>query len=364
LRNLLLTASMIVRNEDHFLAKCLESIRHVVDEIVIVDTGSTDQTKTIAEKFGARVFEYPWHQNFSAARNEALKHSRGEWILYIDADERLKPINRSKVVQTLSDQTKIAFRVLFHPVSGYSAYREYRLFRNDARIRFKGVIHETIVPAIQSVADEDRLEIGKCDLTIQHTGYDGNQNHKHTRNLPLLKKQIENDPERIYCRWHLGVVLAGIGNKDGAEETWKNAVKIIREKKSVQPSDSLPYADLIRLQYKKGKDVNSLIEEALNLFPDQYLLIWIKGQILMDNSNYEEAIPLFEQLVEIDGTKLVGELAYDTRIFDVLSYDPLATCCYKLGRFKESAYWYSRAEDCDSDNLDYKIKRLFVGTKI
>ena len=95
---------MIIRNEQYYLADCLDSIKEIVDEIVIVDTGSTDQGKNIAQSFGARVFDFPWCDDFAAARNESLRHSRGEWILYIDADERaretgseLQPKNMSMV---------------------------------------------------------------------------------------------------------------------------------------------------------------------------------------------------------------------------------------------------------------------------
>jgi glycosyltransferase involved in cell wall biosynthesis len=139
---------MIVRNEERFLAGCLNSIRYIVDEIVMVDTGSTDQTKAIARKFNARVFDFPWKDDFSRARNEALKYCSGEWILYIDADERLRHEEREEVRDLLSDSNKVAFTVKFHPITGYTAYREFRLFRNDPRIRFKGVIHETIVHSI------------------------------------------------------------------------------------------------------------------------------------------------------------------------------------------------------------------------
>ena len=84
-------AAMIVRNEERFLDDCLASIAGQVDEIVLVDTGSTDLTLEIAGRYGARIIEYPWSDDFSAARNHALDHASSDWILYIDADERLGP---------------------------------------------------------------------------------------------------------------------------------------------------------------------------------------------------------------------------------------------------------------------------------
>jgi tetratricopeptide (TPR) repeat protein len=264
----------------------------------------------------------------------------------------------------LSDHEKVAYTVLFHPHSNYTAYREYRLFRNDPRIRFKGVIRETMVPAIQLVASEDNLEIGECDLTIQHLGYDSDQQHKHRRNLPLLQKQVKKDPERIYCWWNLGTALAGLGKIREAEKAWKNGINVIRNKKKVHPADSQPYAELIRSRYKRGKDIADLLEEALSMFPDQYLLIWLKGMILKEGQQYEEAVPFFRKLADIDtGYVDGGVLAYDSRMFDIFSYEPLAECYYKLGMYKESTACYSLAEQCDPSNQELKIKRQFTAAR-
>jgi glycosyltransferase involved in cell wall biosynthesis len=80
---------MIVHNEEGHLPRCLESVRGIVDQIVAVDTGSHDHTTAIAEQFGAEVYQFEWRDDFAAARNESLCYARGEWILYLDADEQL-----------------------------------------------------------------------------------------------------------------------------------------------------------------------------------------------------------------------------------------------------------------------------------
>jgi glycosyltransferase involved in cell wall biosynthesis len=360
----LLTASMIVRDEERFLAECLRSVTQVVDEIVIVDTGSTDGSKAIARSLGARLFDFAWCDDFSAARNEALKHSRGEWILYIDSDERLQPIERPYIEDILSDRSKIAFTVKFHPQKGFTPYREYRIFRNHSRIFFDGVIHETMLPSLCALAAEDNLEIGHSDVAIVHTGYDRGHEHKHGRNLALLRKQVKRDPKRIFCWWHLGFVLVGLGNDEEAEEAWECGIKVVRRKRSVEAVDSLPYVDLIRLRLNKGKDVTALIEEALALFPDHYLLIWLNGKSLMSQKRFSEAISIFKNLASIDGESFdAGPFAYDARIFGVLSYEALAGCYYKLGRFEESTVYYGLAEQCEPGNMEYKIKRQFVSAR-
>ena len=85
---------MIVRNEAERLPGCLESVADLVDEIVIVDTGSTDATKAVAARFGAKVkiFDFAWCDDFAAARNESLRRAGGDWVLWLDADDRVSPI--------------------------------------------------------------------------------------------------------------------------------------------------------------------------------------------------------------------------------------------------------------------------------
>jgi glycosyltransferase involved in cell wall biosynthesis len=360
----LFSASMIVRDEEDYLEGCLSSIRNVVDEIVIVDTGSRDGTKAIAEKFGAKLLDFPWNGNFSDARNEALRNCSGKWILYIDADERLRQTNRAEVEHFLANTGKVAFTVRFHPLTGYTAYREYRIFRNDPRIRFDGVIHETIVPSLRKVAEEEGLEIGTLDITIDHIGYDTDQTRKHIRNLPMLKRQLKRDPKRIYLWWHLGYVLKALGDLEGAESAWESAVEIVRNKKSTDLRESQPHHELIRLRYERGENDSELLAEAELLFPGNYLIKWMKGKILMYEERFEDAVAVFSDLVAIDPEGLEGPLSYDSRIFGEFSYEPLATCYYKLGRYKDSEANYALASECDPENPEYRTKRMFVETLV
>ena len=357
---MLLSASMIVRNEERFLEGCLESIKDVVDEIVIVDTGSTDGSKEIAARYGARVIDFPWDGDFSAARNESLENSRGDWILYIDADERLRPVSREEVRRVLSDTSNAAYTVRFHPIGGYTAYKEYRIFRNDPRIRFYSAIHETMYNSLMAAAEEDGLGIGESTLAIDHTGYDGELTHKHERNLPLLLRQIERDPGRMYLRWQLGVAQKGLGDMDAAEKTWMEAIEMTRGKETVTHEDSHAYYEMICLMNEKGGDSAALLDEARSLFPDNYLLIWTKAMTLMHGSRYEDAVPIFKFLTSIDPESLDGPLSYNSAIFRELSYEPLATCLYKLGRFDESLEYYSLAVSSSPDNVEYQTKRRFL----
>jgi glycosyltransferase involved in cell wall biosynthesis len=110
----LISAALIVRNEETHICDCLRSIVGLVDDIVVVDTGSGDRSREIAAAHGARVVDYEWHDDFAAARNHAIDQAAGDWILYIDADERVRPYDRRIVEGELADPGLCACTVRFH----------------------------------------------------------------------------------------------------------------------------------------------------------------------------------------------------------------------------------------------------------
>ena len=124
----LVTAALIVRDEANTLGPCLESIQGLVDEIVVVDTGSTDESPAIAVACGARVVHHRWRDDFADARNVSLDEAGGQWILYIDADERVVEGSRAYLEARLNGASEAAFRVWLKPRLDSTPYREYRLW--------------------------------------------------------------------------------------------------------------------------------------------------------------------------------------------------------------------------------------------
>jgi tetratricopeptide (TPR) repeat protein len=350
---------MIVRDEEAFLPDCLESIRDVVDEIVIVDTGSRDATKAVADRFGARIFDFPWNDDFATPRNHALDQATGDWILYIDADERLRPVDPAYLHTMLSDPRKIGYQVQFFPAAGFTGYWEYRLFRNDPRIRFKGTIHEGTVHAMREIAAAEDMAIGHLDAALDHVGYEGDQQHKHERNLPLLRAGLAQDPDRVFSWSHLGRVLTALGDEDGAIAAWRSGVDLVRRQSGHKPEFMLPYLDLIPCLHDRGENVGPLLDEARARFPANMMLVWLAARVAMDGGEYETAAGLLERLAGIDGdTYFDGEIAHDRRIFGVLAYESLGTCCFRLGRFADAALWYGRAEAAEPEEPGHRLRRL------
>ena len=361
----LLTATLIVRNEAAVLPRCLASIRDLADEVVVVDTGSTDASPRIAAEFGARVVSFRWQNDFAAARNEALAHARGRWILYIDADEEARALDREALAGQLANPSLVATSVRFRPRTGFTRYHECRLFRSDPRIRFRNVIHETMVPDIHTVARTDGLGIGRSDLALDHYGYDGDQRAKHLRDVPLLRERLARDPEHIYSWNHLGRALAGLGDVDGALIAWRRAVAIVRDRGIASALDRLPYGSLL-LRPETSVEAPALLAEALDRFPGDHLFGWVQGQHLRAAGRLVEAVACFERLAAIDGETFCAEdgIAYDARIFGLLAYEALALCHFRLGRYPESARYYARAEAAGPERPGIGVKRRLAEARV
>lgn len=358
---LLLSASLIVRNEERFLEGCLRSLAGRADEIVVVDTGSTDRSREIAADLGARVIEHEWRDDFSAARNAAIDAARGAWILYIDADERVVEFDRTAIHAQLADARYACYRVLFRPVTGLTRYREYRLFRNHPAIRFRGVIHETLLPALHELTARTGLQIGDSPLALDHLGYDGDQSHKHERNLRLLRARLERDPEHVYSLDHLATTLLGVGDSAGAEDAWRRAIDIVRAKGGRMASDSLPWAHLGEFLLNRKRDAAALLDEGCRLFPRDHSLTWLRARSLIEAGEHAAAMPLLDALTRIDVDALAdGSLAFDRGIFGVHSHAALGLCAFRLGRYTESAQHYGRAEALAPDSLEYRSKRMLA----
>ena len=355
----LVSAALIVRDEAHHLPACLQSLNGVVDEVVVVDTGSTDGTDTIARDAGAVVLERRWDGDFSAARNHGLDACRGRWILYIDADERLRPVARHDLEALLeADREHVAFRLLLRPRVGWTPYREFRVWRNDPRIRFHNVIHEQIVSSVVRAGHEDGLAIGDCDLQLDHVGYEGDQRHKHQRNLPLLREQLAEDPRNVFNWRHLASVLHGLDRPEEAEAALARALQAARDEPVPSVHGGGVVFDLIVLRHTRGEDVGALLDEAEERYPANRMWAWARSVVALDGGSAQEALTHVDRLLAVDLGALPDEgLAYDGRMFGAAAHAQRGLCLFRLGRFAEAAEAYAAAAVLEPDELEHRVKR-------
>jgi len=353
----LISAALIVRDEEHHLPDCLASIEGVADEVVVVDTGSADRTVELATAAGAIVHHEPWKDDFAHARNTALDHCSGVWILYIDADERVRPVSRLQLESELARPGMVGAEVTFHASPGLTAYPELRLFRNDPRIRFEGIIHETIWPGVLSVVARDGGGVGRCSLTFDHVGYEGSQEHKYDRDLPLLLKALETNPDHVFCWFHLGYTYMGLGRREDARAAWRSGMDAARRTGARRPADALPAIVLAADLHDQGADASDVVDQGLSLFPDDPTLRWFSARLLMVDSHWNEAIAEFTKLQkEYAQGKLPDGVGFPENQFTSRTDSQIGTCQHQLGRYREAASTFERAAEVDPENLEYRAK--------
>ncbi|MBM3883076.1 MAG: glycosyltransferase, partial [Verrucomicrobia bacterium] len=235
-----LTVLIIARNEERFIAACLRSVQNLADQVVLVDTGSTDRTAEIARQSGAEVYAHPWNDDFSAARNAGLERARGDWILVLDADEELAPDNAAALRTDLSQPHVIALRLPMIDVGRENEGRSTvpRLFRNAPGLFYVGRIHEQVFSSLLVRAQEWGLQIELGKTELRHHGYTVElvrSRQKIARNLRLLTDAIDEFPNEPNLLMNLGLELARAGHLEAGLEQYFEAFAIL----SAQPAAQL-----------------------------------------------------------------------------------------------------------------------------
>lgn len=354
---------MIVKNEAVFLEGCLSSLRDHINEIIIVDTGSVDTTPEIAASFGCSVLHFKWQDDFAAARNFALENASGDWILYIDADERLVCPAGSRLPDLLPGAEASGLRLKFRPRSDMTNYDELRLFRRDKRIRFSGVIHETIVPAIKVVCKDDGTDIVRnYDIGIEHLGYDGVQDHKHERNIPLLRLAVANNPNRVFLRYDLGYRLSETGKTDEATSHLEEGLRLAlltAADEQARTEGSLCAQVICSIVMAEGSFNKALevAERGLVVFADNIVLQYCKASCLLSLGNTAQSLELLAPLSNLDPeTFFDRRLAYSKSFIGEDIPAALGTAQFKLKNYGHAAASYAKALSFAPDSVEYRTK--------
>jgi glycosyltransferase involved in cell wall biosynthesis len=356
-----ITACLIVRDEEQYLDACLSQLSGRVDEIVVVDTGSTDRSMEIARAHGVRLFEEPWHGDFATARNIGLDHASGDWILYIDADEQLRA--DTHLCGALQEANAVAGTVRFRSAQNLTPYPEYRLFRNRPDLRFRGVIHETILPDLNVVLARGGSTVIDTPFLIEHYGYEGDLTHKHQRNRDLLYREVQEDPKRVYLWYALGECEQGLGNLEQAESAWRNALDCLRRGKG-EPVGALVYAKLLKLHIKEQAvlpDFDELLLEANHRHGDDPLVLWWSARAYLLAGEPANARRNIEKLLAHgpDGpTK--SKLGYERRLFGESGWGLMGVCYLSEGNPAEAVKWLQRAHDANPENTEISAKLVIA----
>lgn len=295
---------MIVRDEERNLADCLRSVEGAVDEIVIVDTGSKDETIAIARTFGARVFEQAWIDDFSAARNRAIDEATSDYALILDADERLEPATCARlrdVVAGAKDAAGFVFVTRSLMPAGETARwtdtQSTRLFTRRPEHRYEGAIHEQITPAIVRAGGK----VVETDLVLVHHGYltdavQGGQSRAR-RNLSLLEKQAKRAPKDAYVLYNLGCTYKAIGDLASARKALEAAEKADRGTLNRNAKEGLTMRlAQIALAAKEDARAVEYARRTLALAPENPVALQVLALGLLGKNDVRGAVDTFRKL--------------------------------------------------------------------
>jgi glycosyltransferase involved in cell wall biosynthesis/tetratricopeptide (TPR) repeat protein len=234
-----LSVCLITKNEERFIAQCLKSVREIAQQIVVVDTGSTDRTVEIAKENGAEVFYFTWNDDFSAARNAALEHVTGDWVLVLDADEELLPEHRATILKEMQAASVMAYRLPIIDKGKENEGCSYvpRLFRNAPGLFFVGRVHEQVFSSIEVRCEEWGLKNQFGKAALLHHGYTQEivaSRGKITRNLRLLERAIEELPGEPSLLMSLGLELVRSKQLETGLERYWEALRVLEKKPAKQ----------------------------------------------------------------------------------------------------------------------------------
>lgn len=287
---------MIVKNEEAFLPGCLESVQSFVDEMIVVDTGSQDRTVEIARSYGAKVHHFPWIDDFAAARNESLRHATSDWIIYLDADERLvccDPLDGPRQAIEVEGADAYTVPILSHKRNGEQRFIQtaynIRLFRRFPGIRFEGQVHERVEPFLQKIRANQRL----ATFRIEHLGYDidySEEQKKLQRNLALIRKHVAHDPQNAYALYYLGLTLLGMKEHEESRTALQRALKG-RDLSPVLKAMTLNLLSYLEIEDHHYPAAIQTAEHSLNVIADQNTAHVFLGIALYKQGEYGRALP-------------------------------------------------------------------------
>ncbi|MBI5324882.1 MAG: glycosyltransferase family 2 protein [Ignavibacteriae bacterium] len=306
--------AIITKDSELSIELAIKSVQTVSRQIVVVDTGSTDKTPTIATRLGAEVFFRKWDNNFSNARNHAISFIRTEWILSIDSDETLDIDSFNKNRHLLSEEKTGGLQVkilnfLKPDDSSYQTEHTYtRVFRKNPKIKYEGSIHEQINNSIISCG----LEIVESDIVINHYGYINTTLEKISRNKELLNDELVQNPNDEWYKFHLAETEFASGNINTAKELFESIV--FSEQLTIEQKEKI----CIRLsQIALKNDIYDEVEKWLNFkslnFNTEGFRKFILATSLMMRQRFSEAGILIDSN-EVKNSSLVDRISLNQAV--------------------------------------------------
>ncbi|MBW2143093.1 MAG: glycosyltransferase, partial [Deltaproteobacteria bacterium] len=314
-KNATISLCMIVKNEEQYLGKCLMNLNSVVDEMIVVDTGSTDGTKEIAAIFGARVYDVEWTNDFSEARNYSISKASGDWIFVMDADETISPIDHEALRKLAEKRSSrpAAYSFVTRNYNmrtdiiglntndgrygdeeagvGWVSSEKVRLFRNDGRIRFEYPVHEMVEPSLRQAG----IEIKRCSIPIHHYGQlnPDIRTCKGEEYYQMGIKKLNEMGDHVNAIYELAV-------QAGMLEKWEEAIDLWQRLIALRPHVPVAFVNMGTAFQKIGKFDEAIqsVERAMALDSDMKEAPNDYALYNLYSGHAGRAVPVLEDLVK------------------------------------------------------------------
>ncbi len=348
-----LSVCMIVKNEENNLKRLLPLLDGIVDELIIVDTGSSDGTKDIALQYTSNFHYFEWCDDFSAARNESLKYATKDYILWLDADDIIskQDIARLKLhIKKYPNTGVFVTLVDKRPTKEFQSI-QLRAFPNIDGIKFVGKVHEQVSFSIEQVG----LKYSHCAIVITHLGYDSEEAviKKLERNIRILEKELSENSNDFLYNLHLAKTYLGVGHVDKAVPYSKKALELVKDVEISKENAFMAYmteCTILSLQGKTNEAV-FLMEKAKELFPDNKILQLTLAEMYFRRKDYKKA---YKELLFIKTSTLgIGLIPIDAKDMSKAMMQLLITSALHIGDFETAEFCLGKIYN----DPDYTIYR-------
>lgn len=356
---------MIVKNEEENLKRCLKHIHIFADQLIIIDTGSDDHTKEVAEKLGAEVYDFRWNDSFAEARNYSYSKAKCPWVMWLDADDIIDRENArliSKVKNNLKSSVDGVFfrRNLEYSQDGIPTQHHLFLYvTQNGKFKWKYRAYNSLNPVII----KDKYNYLKFEnIHINHWFDTDRPKYRKTQTLKLLQKEDKNDP---YILFALGEEYRSTGNFRKSVNSFSKYLKIVKKKQCNEDPHQifLAHINIAKALFLQGKlkKMEKWLKKVINIYPE-FSESWIMlGDHMFQKQKFEDAIGFYIQASKCNLPQ-IGEVAFDERLYTYYPFDMIGVAFSKLGLYKQALEYKNRAYN--RTRIKDKIIRMKIKSDI
>lgn len=351
-----ITACLVTRNHQTSLASAIQSLTGFASEVLVVDTGSSDDTISIAQNLGARVVPFDWSDDFSAACNFALDSATQDWIIWINPDEELLPVGLPQLLEMMKQQEHAAFRLKVlqqlrpDPASAGTSDSQLRLFRRDLAPRYRGRLHPDFAVPLEDLAIERKQRVTPVEITLRRHAYLSLPTPDKMRwVVRLLEAELRDRPGQLATLIELGRNLLWLNDPRGHELLAQAAAQVWKERD--RPRTPTPWVGslieyLLKVSPEQSKSTLSrqqAIELGNQWFGDTPPVVWAMAEHLFQSRDFEAAATLLERLVHMGRTGYYNSGGgFNPDIIGRHALQNLGICCLHLARWENARICFAR----------------------